>query len=334
MNLTNSELSFIPRGFYNQKVDFTMSIDSIYSFFVSTISFIGFILNTYCFFALLPKLKIKQTNIYKYLRVYSFNSSLICFINAIIFFFSFSSKYLFEHAFEYLTRFYQCKYFCVCLYIFGNFLDIFISLDRLSIYLNRKLDKLNQIKPYRKCIFLFIISILTNLPILLSVTAPIIQDQTTMSNNSIYLNFIQTNFIKAKFAIIISLAFIFIRDIITLILQISCVFSLLYYYKYSTIQFDKYYVVQTRSLTMDLSRIKKKNYRGRNLLLMSIYSLIVSMVMHAIFLSIVFTVAFLKDADLIQDMILILIFLIISKHFLNVLILFKFNSKYIKGILC
>jgi hypothetical protein len=334
VNFTNSEVLFIPKGFLYQKIDSSWQMDSIYLFVISPMSLIGFILNICCFFILLPKNKIKQARLYKYLRIYSFNSSVICFINAFIFF-SFSPKY-FKYTFEYLVRFYRCKiigYFSICLYIFGNILDVLIALDRLSIYLNKKMDKFNEIKPYKKCVLLFLICLILNLPLLLSITVSINQDLINLSTqNSIYLNCIQTNFSKTKCGFIINLAFIFVRDIITFLIELTCVCLLFYYYKYATIQFDKYYIAQTRSFTMNLSRLKKKTYQGRNLLLMSIYSSSISTVMHTIFLVTTFTAAFLKIENSIQDEIIILIFIlsIILKHVFNVLIFLKFNRKYFK----
>ena len=310
-----------------EKVGSSWLLDSIYLFVISPISLIGFILNICCFFVLLPKLKIKQTKLYKYLRIYSLNSSLICFLHVFLFI-SFSPRY-FDIAFEYVARFYRCKvlgYFCVCLYLFGNMLDILIALDRISIYLNGKLDKFNQMKPYTKCFCLFIICMLTNLPILLSITVYINDDLTDL-NKSIYLNCIQTDFMRTKFGMILNLALIFTRDILTLIFELSCFGLLFYYYKYATIQFKKYYVSQARSVSMNLSKLKKKNYRGRKLLLMSIYFSIISIVLHTIFLITTFIALFLQVEDSIRFafIILTLVVSIILKHFLNVFILYKFN---------
>ena len=52
-----------------EKVGSSWLLDSIYLFVISPISLIGFILNICCLLVLLPKLKIKQTKLYKYLRI-------------------------------------------------------------------------------------------------------------------------------------------------------------------------------------------------------------------------------------------------------------------------
>jgi hypothetical protein len=94
------------------------------------------------------KIKINQTNLYKYLQVYSLNSALMSFILCFLFL-SYSPRY-FNVFREPIGIWYRCRmmaYGFFSSYFFNCLLDIIIVLQRLLIF-SPKLNCLKKINPF------------------------------------------------------------------------------------------------------------------------------------------------------------------------------------------
>jgi hypothetical protein len=307
----------------------TWIIDSIYLFVIPPFSIIGFFLNLSFLFALDSFVGSDKAKLYKYLMVYSFNSSILCLLHVFTFL-TLSPRY-FQHSFLYFTKFYRCKilsYFSICLCLFGNILDIMIALDRLCTFLNERFYDFNSAKPYTKCFAFFILSLIINIPILYSLK--IMENDELFNDNAVYFCG-QTDFARSKIGIIINIILVVFRDILTLIIEIVLTsLSLFYYKKYRLKSIEKYYTIATKSLHVNFK--KKKRSKGKKLLLMSIYLSLMSIVLHLIICTVMFMVAsvILEDLQQCAIYILILVISVVAKNVFNVFICFHFNSQFKK----
>lgn len=305
------------------------TLDSIYLFVIPPLSVIGFFLNLSFFFGSIGLKDPTNLNIYKYLIIYSFNSSILCFMYAFTFL-TFSPRY-FDMSFCYATKFYRCKilaYFSIVLSFFGNMLDIMIALDRISTFLNEKMYGFNAARPLTKCLSAFILSLIINIPILYSLK--IMENNEFFNENAV--NFCgQTYFGRSNTGIVINLVLVLFRDILTLIIEtILTGLSLFYYKKYKSKSIDKYYIIATKSFNLNIE--KNKRTKGKELLFMSIYLSFISIVLHLIICSVMFMAGcvILKDFHKCSIFTLILIISIVSKNFLNVFVCYRFDSEFKK----
>ena len=146
-NLSNSTFIFEVTESFLLKIGSTWTLDSFYLFVIGPFGLVGFVLNLICF-AVLCQIQIAQTKLYKYLRVYSINSSLMCLILSFSFF-GFSPRY-FGFFREPIGIWFRCQVFAYgffSVYLFNNLLDILIVLLRLAIFMP-KLKFLEETRPY------------------------------------------------------------------------------------------------------------------------------------------------------------------------------------------
>ena len=308
-----------------QRLGSTWLLDSVYLFIISPLGFVGFVLNILFLFFLLPRMQqLNKLRLYKYLMCYSINSSVICFLLTFIFI-HFSPRY-FEFTFTtYVSKFYRCHllaYVILGLCLFGYLLDIVILIDRLSLFLNHKISRLNQSKPFTKCFVILIICLLINTPLLFSMK---INNQPNESSPSNFCT--PTKFANSKEGFIVSIILIFIRDILALIFEIFMTGLSIYYYKnFSSKSLHSFYFINTNnSISFAFRKVKSRKSNGRRLLLMSIYLSILSIISHLI-VSVVFFIP-VEESTLFQVMCFILGMSIIIKHVLNVFIFYYFKNE-------
>jgi hypothetical protein len=317
--------------FFN-KMGSTWLLDSLFFYVSSPIAFIGFLLNLLSF-AILCKIKIKSTKLYKYLRVYSINSSFICFI--LMFGFVGLSPRLFPFFNHYLSKFYRCKligFIFTTIYCFGNVLDIIIALDRLSIFI-KKLDKnFNHARPYYICLISFFICFLVNFPVLLSYK--ILNDEEFLNSDSLtYCG--QTAFAVSKLGMTINMIILLIRDLLTLIVEIliNCL-AICFYSRFSTSQVQNH-----KSSSSDYEnneanyKQRVKDERGKRLLLMTINLCTLSIISHII-VCITFVSSFLlikNNKILYNILVFFTLFSINIKHSFNIFIFYFFNTNFKKS---
>ncbi len=133
------------------KIGSTWTLDGLYAFLLTPVSFAGLILNLTSIY-LLFKINISSTRLYKYLRMYTVNSALICLILGFSFI-SWSPRF-FPYFTEYYAKIFRCYLYnplINTLFFLGNLMDIILS-NLLIARINIFLDNLTQtIETSPKC---------------------------------------------------------------------------------------------------------------------------------------------------------------------------------------
>ena len=353
MNSTNQTGYIIDESFY-LTIGSTLAIDTLYLMVISPMGFIGFILNIISF-GVLYKVKIKETKLYEYLKIYSLNSSLICL--SFGFLFSSHSPRFFPDFTDYLVKIFKCRIFAygmISLYFFNNLLDILIILDRVSIF-TAKLNRLNSIKPYVLSLILILACFLINLSLYFSIE--ITSDEIFFASNlNTYCE--QTDFAKSTEGFIINAIVIIFRDIITLIIEIICSILVIYYYKkYENMSLHTLVARLNQNVNNDNSNssgsqirptietiaqnrknneksIRKKE-KGKQLLLMTIILSIFSFVTHivAAFALVFFVLIYSKRNITFYSIVAFGCFIMIFKHFSTIFIFYFFNVNFKKQLI-
>jgi hypothetical protein len=304
--------------------------DSVYLFIISPIGLIGGFLNLFSFF-ILYKITITQTNLYKYLRFYSLNGSILCFIYAIIFI-SLSPRY-YPYFLSYLSRVYRAFIFSgilTSLYFIGNLLDVIIALDRLSIFIKvyKPFTKLN---PYLMCSIVILLSTFLNLPIYFSYYVK--QDEEFFNeikyNISTFTYSGRTKLFNSMIGNLLTFVQILIRDIMTLLMEIV-ISSIAFYYlrKFNKTHMEINVSSNTNSSTRQ-EALNHKIKKDRQLLLLILIQILLSLFSHAfICLSYIFAIQGVTIEAIYS--ICICNVVICFKHFSNFFIFYFFNSNFKK----
>ena len=200
----------------------TMVLDSLTFYVIGSFSVAGIFLNWFSFF-IFTKKSFDSTPLFKYFKVYVINSSMTCLITSTNFISG--TYYLFNFTNTYWAKSYACHQFPYVLsttYFNSAYLDIYLSLERLSNFIPRLNAKIKRI-PYKKaCILLFIISLLVNLP------QYFVQETSFIDvklNNSVEFYRIYiidvSSFGKSLIGRVVSIIIWFLRDIFTLFMEIG-----------------------------------------------------------------------------------------------------------------
>lgn len=266
------------------KIGSTWIIDGINIFISFPVGMIGFVLNIYSF-SLFLKISIKSTRLYKYLRIYCLNSALLCLISGFAFL-AYSPRF-----FPYYTmtaiKYYRCHVFNfvgTTFYFFGNLLDIFINWDRITIF-NQRAKFINQIPFLKLCLSAFLFCFVVNFPAGLlyyaRTDAEFEQEAKLNLNNFSYCG--QTSFLNSTVGSIITVLVIFIRDFMTLVIEIMAGCTSLYYYRKN---YQNSSLTSTISIDLEQGKIQKKSKKrdqnGKRLFLMTISMSAISVISHFI----------------------------------------------------
>jgi hypothetical protein len=311
----------------NDTLYLTLIPFGLFSVCLNIISFVSFL-----------KIKIKSTKMYDYLRVYTLNSCVFCLIGMFSFL-PFTSRY-FKLTGNYYVSIFHClftNYIAVNLYFYGNLLDIIICLERLSIFI-KILKRFQQCSPYLICLIALIICFLIELPILFSFQ---IRNEHEFYTNALKLNndsesFTmcgRTDFLETKFGQSISIIAIFVRDIMTLCLEITLSIFMIYYLK---IFFKNKSNLQngnnTSSTTVKNEEYEKNFNRSLKMTIsISIISILINLITFGIFLG--FLNAMFKGNRTNYMKNFAFIFVVMWKSVFNFLVFYKFNNHF-KNVLC
>jgi hypothetical protein len=315
-----------------EKMGSTWLLDGLFIYVSSPIAFIGFLLNLLSF-AILLRIKIKSTKLYKYLKVYSLNSSLICLI--LIFGFVGLSPRYFPFFNHYLSKFYRCKIFgfiFTTLYFFANVLDIIVAVDRLSIFIKKLDKKFDSVKPYFICLIAFCVCFIINFPVLK--TYRILNDEQFLKSDSLtYCDL--TSFSKSKFGILINMLILLIRDLLTLIIEIliSCL-AICFYSRFSSSQFQTHKANSSEFEVNEAAyKQRMKDERGKKLLLMTINLCTFSIISHIIVcITFISSFFFIKNNKILYNILVFFtLFSINIKHSFNIFIFYFFNNNFKKS---
>ena len=217
----------------------TWTLDTLFLILIP-ISIVGFVLNSISLFVLF-KINIKDTRLYLFLRVYTFNSVLICLLSSTSFI-PFVPRYV-NISNSYVSRFYRCVLMSFggsTLFLYSNLIEILINLERLSIFKTYYKNFTNKFSPI-VLLIIFISSNLINTPFLFWYYAKSDQeflngkilDFINSSNISSFTYCGRTNFLKTNYGLILSILNISIRDLFTLISEIfTGILIIIYFNKY------------------------------------------------------------------------------------------------------
>jgi hypothetical protein len=314
-----------------ERMGSTWLIDSVYMFIITPLGFIGGCLNLLSFFILL-KINIKQTNLYKYLRFYSLNGSLFCFVCSLAFT-SYSPRY-YPYFLSYFSRIHRAFIFIIVstsFYFIGNILDIIIAFDRLSIFV-KALKKFTYYNAYLVCLVITILSFIINLPIYFSYY---VKEDNEFYNDirfniSTFIYLGRTDYFYSQLGVIITYIQVFIRDIITLFME-GLTSSLAFYClkKFNKNQIElNIYPITTNGVRQPAIMIKKMN-RDRQLLLLNLIQTAISFVSH-IFICVSYIYSSQGVSSGLFNSLCIGYFSICFKHFSNIFIFYFLNSNFKK----
>ena len=339
MNYTNQTQFLFDENFLF-KIGSSWALDSVYALIISPCGLIGFVLNLIAFATLL-NIKIKESKLYDYLKLYSFSSACICIILSLTLF-GHSPKYFrdFTHP---IVKFYRCRifgYLMMCLFFFNNLLDIFVSLDRISIF-TTKISFYRKVNPYKLGLFLSIASLTLNSPLVFGFD--IMTDEAFFTSNEItYCE--QNKFGKSRIGLIINMIVIIIRDILTLILEILASLIIVYYYKrywknrsFIHIHFNSEFGPNSNSNSNSAkkdSTIRQNLKKGKKILLMTLILSLLSIITHLIVaIAYVFIVNLIFDnRALFYSIRCFATFSLLVKNFSNIFIFYHFNSNFQKKL--
>lgn len=147
--------------YWQEKNGNFLFIDILYISLLCPVSTVGVVLNLIAL--KIFSLKCFSTkNVYKYFKVYTINSMIICILFALNFLVK--SPNILEFTNTYVSRLIALRmYFPVfaILYFYSSIMDIFISLERIS-HFTIKLKNIRNYNPYKVCFFLFLVSVAMN----------------------------------------------------------------------------------------------------------------------------------------------------------------------------
>ena len=281
-------------------------------------------------------MKIEKTNFNIYLIIYSINSCLICFIGSCLFI-GYSPRYIPVYL-EFYAQIIRCKlisYIGPSLYMFGNILDIFISLERLStVYrLANRITKL--VEPLVNCSIFLFISFLINLPSLLIFR---IRTYDEFNNDFIleprtFTYCGQTEFFHRIYSYPLFIVYVFVmlfRDILTLIMEILVGSICIVYYRKHQNRLRRLCGSEqmNNSTSIHIQRIEEG---GQKLLKMTIWMSVLSIISHLI---IFFTYLFPMISSYLLNsfnnfyLISLSVFFFGLKHLSNFLLFYLFNNNF------
>ena len=315
-----------------ERIGSTLLLDSVYIFIITPIGLIGFFLNLFSFY-ILRKIKIDQTMLYKYLAFYALNGSIICLLVSLTFT-CYSPRYypFYLSLTSRIIRAFIAPLISTIFYFVCNILDIFVALERLSIFV-KTFRPLNKLNPFLVCLIIIVISLIINFPQFLSYY---VKDENELYdqiryNISIFNYNGRTPFFFSKFGTIITYVQIFIRDILTLLIELM-ISSLAFYYlrKFNQKQID----LNRIPSKIDKKRkeiMRKKIIKDRLILLNNLIQTILSFISHVL-VSIAYFYASKGVTEDLFKWLCIGFFTISFKHFSFFFMLCFFNRNFRKQL--
>ena len=185
---------------------------------ITPTSVIGTIMNLIAYLVL-SKRSFQTVVFFKYLRLNALNSLIVCLILMTRFL---TTIYKFDFTNTYASIFYNNYFYSPVLsvfYLYGNFLDIIIILERiLNVHPIEKWKKIVNSK--YSCLILFIFSILISIPYFWSGYPCYVNIM--LNNSTLIRNYYTkpTDFSQSNFGQVLAFALFFIRDVLTLVIKL------------------------------------------------------------------------------------------------------------------
>ena len=256
------------------RIGSTWLLDTCYVYIVIPFGTIGISLNIICLIVFQSKL-MNNINLYKYLRVFTINSLIIC-VMGLFTFMPRTPRYFPDLSFSFIAKLYRCKIFSFFGYTFvlyGNLLNILIIIERMSIYTNNKILKVLSV--CKLCIFMLVLSAMINFPTYFSYNMKSEQEFNDAINDyekAITFTYCEIPIFFRGIPGKILLGLIaFIRDFVSLILEIIIALISIYYFrKYQlnrrmTIFLNDIHVNSSANLTNNILNLENsENSNNRN----------------------------------------------------------------------
>jgi hypothetical protein len=211
--------------------------DNVQLFFFAPYSLVGMILNTLTYLILNKKIIDRRIALFKYLKVYSLTSLIIC---SMIFLFVLTSipRYT-DLSYSYTFRIIKCHLMSVInstFYLFGNLINLLIAFERLSSYVIR-FQRLKCFHPYKLSFVLLCFCYLISSPLYFVYSTKSQQefdhDKADPGDYSKISLCYKTNFGKSVFGQVVFLIVYFLISFAPFVLQIiTDILSIVYYRRY------------------------------------------------------------------------------------------------------
>ena len=331
MKLTLNQTELI---LYYERIGSSWLVDGIYTFLVAPFGLIGIILNLFSLF-IFYSIKLKRSKLYIYLRFYTINGSILCFLSS-LWFISMSPLYS-PFYLSYLWRFFRAYVFTMVftiIYLISILLDLIIAFDRLAIFYTGLKKFYIKLKPHLIIISFISVSFIINLPTCFSYYVKSEQEfvNDVKYNLTIFSFNGRTSYFYSQHGLIIAYVQLFIRDILTLIVEI--IISSISYYsfrKFNINRIDMDLILNQRHDSSITNRnnenMRKKLIKDRQLLLMNLILSLLSIVSH-LFIFITYVLVYRGVSIELFVLVSLAIFGISFKHFLNFFIFYFFNSNF------
>jgi hypothetical protein len=204
-----------------------------------------------------------NTPLYAYLRVYSINSAQVCFFS--VFIFLANTIHFFEWTNQYWTNAYYLYVYIPFVnfgYFFGTFLDIVITLDRISNF-NRYVRALMKLSAHKSCMLGFILCLVIDFPYFFvfvpnSATFDVINKDGQIIRDYVLWFADLSTFAKSKAGTIILFMIYAFRDLFLMLLEIAVNIVSIWYLK-AYLNKKAGLVAKTNSVTVSLAAITNKN---------------------------------------------------------------------------
>lgn len=327
---TNSTEFFLTIEQYYQLIDYNTIIQTLTIYSLTIINGLGILLNILSFF-ILKNDRFKSTPIFGYLKIYSLNSSIISLlilINVLT-----STYNYFDISYKYEANFFNCYVLNALLttaHIYSAVLDIYISLDRLFNFFT-SLNKFKKLSYKTVCFILFIVCLVINCPIFLMFEPTMLPVNLDGKTITIIYIFGTSKFGKSEIGEILSFLIYFIRDVVTLVLEVvlNLVSVALLKKRVSMKQSFKKSNSSFNSLSVVESSKKFLNRVNKNLTLMVFAMCILSALMHISFIGCVFMYT-LKVSNSTSGVCFLSRFTMSMKHFSNFFFFLIFNTLFME----
>lgn len=304
---------------------FSMSwlVDYLYLFLITPFNIAGIVMNLLCFAILRHKKFQKSDELYSYFRVNIVNSLLI---NILEFLLLFSHTYVLS---DFANIRLVSLFFCYAYsplsnfaILYGSFLDICISIERISQF-TPKIGIIHKIRPSFVYLALFLISVLINVQFIFQFE-PIAIDVKLDPVTNYRINFWRlSDYAQTQAGLIISYSTYVLRDVVVLAIEIGMNISMV-------VLLRKYLDFKNRLQNPSKSgKFKNKviNKSDRNATIMVILMSSLSVLQHIFFL--VMTIYFMFYLNQTGFLLGIVENFVLSfKHFSNFIFLFLFNKEF------
>lgn len=330
INQTFNNQTELIKTIYYMIVGSTWTYDSIYLFLVTPMGILGILFNGISF-GIFTLNKFRNQALFKYLRVFTFNSLIL----SITFSCSFliSPRYFFDLSHSLIARVFKCyivpSVVVSLIFYFNNALDVLINIQIAAVYTNR-LDRFKSINPYILCAVVFTICFVVNSPnyLLISIStdeqvneglssfANILKFKGLCLRNPIYLTTYGTAITMLGFAV---------KELLTLCLEI--VSSL------ASIHCMRMYYKRNRNLTGQTVNRQELISKGEmKKTIMALVLTMFSILLHCFAFSAVCIIFFVPNIVAFEYTLLIYVF-ISFKQLINFPLFYLFNRKFRK-MLC